>query len=52
MSGKKRIAGITYVLDEFHLKKYLKKITRCFRKKKGTGRRTDKDHLSWNKEKI
>ena len=33
MSGKKQIAGITYVLDEFHLKKYLKKITRCFRKK-------------------
>lgn len=28
-SGMKRIAGITYVLDEFHLKKYLKKIT-CY----------------------
>lgn len=26
-SGMRRIAGITYVLDEFHLKKYLKKIT-------------------------
>ena len=33
MSGKKQIAGITYVLDEFHLKKYLHKITRCFGKK-------------------
>ena len=33
MSGKRQIAGITYVLDEFHLKKYLKKITGCFRKK-------------------
>ena len=32
MSGKRQIAGITYVLDEFHLKKYLHKITRCFRK--------------------
>ena len=26
-SGMRRIAGITYVLDEFHLSKYLKKIT-------------------------
>ena len=26
-SGMRRIAGITYVLDEFHLNKYLKKIT-------------------------
>ncbi len=26
-SGMQKIAGITYVLDEFHLKKYLKKIT-------------------------
>ena len=33
MSGKRQIAGITYVLDEFHLKKYLRKITLCFRKK-------------------
>ena len=33
MSGKKQIAGITYVLDEFHLKKYLKRITLRFRKK-------------------
>ena len=31
-SGKREIAGIMYVLDEFHLKKYLKKITLCFRK--------------------
>ena len=28
-SGMRRIAGLTYVLDEFHLKKYLKKIT-CY----------------------
>lgn len=33
ISGKRQIAGITYVLDEFHLKKYLRKITRCFGKK-------------------
>ena len=33
LSGKRQIAGITYVLDEFHLKKYLRKITRCFGKK-------------------
>ena len=33
MSGKRQIAGITYVLDEFHLKKYLRKITRRFGKK-------------------
>ena len=26
-SGRKRIAGITYVLDEFHLKKYLTRLT-------------------------
>ena len=26
-SGMKRIAGITYVLDEFHLEKYLTKLT-------------------------
>ena len=26
-AGKKRIAGITYVLDEFHLEKYLTKLT-------------------------
>ncbi len=32
MSGKRQIAGITYVLDEFHIKKYLRKITRCFGK--------------------
>lgn len=31
-SGKKQIEGITYVLDEFHLKKYLKKITRNLEK--------------------
>ncbi len=29
-AGKRRIAGITYVLDEFHLRKYLQKITRNF----------------------
>ena len=33
-SGKKQIAGITYVLDEFHIKKYLRKITRCFGKQR------------------
>ena len=33
LSGKRQIAGITYVLDEFHLKKYLRKITRRFGKK-------------------
>lgn len=33
LSGKRQIAGITYVLDEFHLKKYLKKITLRFRGK-------------------
>ncbi len=33
MSGKRQIAGITYVLDEFHLKKYLRKITLRFGKK-------------------
>ena len=33
MSGKRQIAGITYVLDEFHLKKYLRKITKRFGKK-------------------
>ena len=33
MSGKRQIAGITYVLDEFPLKKYLRKITRHFGKK-------------------
>ena len=33
LSGKRQIAGMTYVLDEFHLKKYLRKITRCFGKK-------------------
>ena len=32
-SGKNQIARITYVLDEFHIKKYLKKIMRCFGKK-------------------
>ena len=34
MSGKRRIGGICYVLDEFHLKKYLRKITLRFPKKK------------------
>lgn len=34
MSGKRRISGISYVLDEFHLKKYLRKITLRFPKKK------------------
>lgn len=33
LSGKRQIAGMTYVLDEFHLKKYLQKITRHFWKK-------------------
>lgn len=33
ISGKRQIAGITYVLDEFHLKKYLRKITLRFGKK-------------------
>ena len=33
-AGKRRIAGITYVLDEFHLRKYLQKITRNLPKEK------------------
>ena len=33
MPEKRQIAGITYVLDEFHLKKYLRKITLYFGKK-------------------
>ena len=32
-TGKRRIAGITYVLDEFHLRKYLQKITKNFKSK-------------------
>ena len=32
-SGKNQIARITYVLDEFHIKKYLRKITGCLGKK-------------------
>ncbi len=32
-SGKNEIAKITYVLDKFHIKKYLRKITGCFGKK-------------------
>ena len=32
-TGKRRIAGITYVLDEFHLRKYVQKITKNFKSK-------------------
>ena len=32
-TGKRSIAGITYVLDEFHLRKYLQKITKNFKSK-------------------
>lgn len=34
-SGMKRIAGITYVLDEFHLQKYLTKLTSHMKDSKG-----------------
>ena len=32
-TGKRSIAGITYVLDEFHLRKYLQKISGNFKSK-------------------
>ena len=38
-SGKKRIAGITSVLDEFHLQKYLLKMTGHMKDSKGMQRR-------------
>lgn len=41
-SGKNQIARITYVLDEFHIKKYLRKITRCFGKK---GKEIEKEFI-------